>query len=371
MEILNILQCTNLGGMEQSSVRLMKALSPRHSFRVVSVHPFGPLRPVLEQEAIPAQDCPYRGPMGLGSHGALRRLLRAEGLDRPLFMTGPTLTGILALPERRRHPRILMVHFHHQGVHPDWTWRLLYRLALRRFDHVTFPSDFVRDEAVALLPALGSRSSVLRNVLQMPEPRTDSDCIQAREALGLEPDAFVVGNAGWLIPRKRFDVLLETAARVDPKRKIQVLVAGDGELRDSLERQAADLGIAERVRFSGWIRRMDVFYHALDALVFSTDGDAYPTTPLEAMSHGLPVVASAVQSGLKEALVPGTGFLHGDHDVDSMAREIESLYDDPDLRRRFGQAARERIAHLSSPTFSVDPVSRLLAASGAGPGSRR
>jgi len=356
VDILNILQCTNLGGMEQSALRLMNALRPEHTFRVVSTHPFGPMRPLLDRAGIPAADCSYRGPLGLRSHLELRSRLREVGLQRPIFMTGPTITGLIALPIRRSFPRILMVHFHHRGVHPAWAWRLLYRLALQRFDLVTFPSAFVRDEAMALLPSLRSKSLVLRNVLDMPDLAGAERKALARSRLGIDPSRFTIGNAGWLIPRKRFDVLLDVAAQVRQGVDIQVVVAGGGELRGELESRARDLGLGEQVRFVGWVDRMDDFYQAIDCLVFNTDWDAYPTTPLEAMSYALPVVASAVNSGLGEALVTGTGFLHTTHDVVSMARDIVGLARDPSLREKVGGAARERIRELTSFEYSVAPV---------------
>lgn len=362
MKILNILQCANLGGMEQSSLRLMNALSPMADFEVVSVHPFGPLEPMLKEAGIPALDCSYRGPMGLGSHLELRRMLRKVGLDRPIMMTGPTITGLLALPVKRRHPRVLMVHFHHEGVHSNWTWKQLYRLALERFDHITYPSDFVCEEAIALCPELASRSLTLRNVVEMPVMVSSQERGAVRKFLGLPENAIVIGNAGWLIPRKRFDVFLEVAAQVKSQtaQPVFFLIAGDGHLREELENQAQHLGIIDYVRFVGWVKDMRIFYASIDLLLFNTDWDAYPTTPIEAMSHGIPVVASALKSGIGEVIVPGTGVLHGEHDAKALGTAVVQLLEDPLARREMGIRARARVEEMSAPEMTWLPVAKLF-----------
>src|SRR5262245_55908426 len=204
MHILSVMQCTELGGMEQSALRFMAELQSRgHTCEVISVNPVGRLKPLLEKHDIAAIGVPFRGKLGWRSHLRLRRTIR-EGVKRStaLLMTGPTLSGILALPRRRTMRRVLNVQFHHKGVKSPWAWRGLYRLVLARFDAVTFPSDFTRIEAEELFPPLRSITHTVRNPMPMPEPTTEADRVRARRELGLCETGPVVGNAGWLIPRK-------------------------------------------------------------------------------------------------------------------------------------------------------------------------
>src|SRR5258708_16039884 len=83
----------------------------------------------------------------------------------------------------------------------------------------------------------------------------ESERRAARETLALAPDAHVICTAGRLTAIKRHDLFLDTARLVaDRDAKAVFLVAGDGELRSSLEQQARDSGIADRVRFLGSLR---------------------------------------------------------------------------------------------------------------------
>jgi glycosyltransferase involved in cell wall biosynthesis len=359
MNVLNIMQCTNLGGMEQSSLRLMESLSSHVQFQVISVHPHGPLLPLLESAGIPSTDSSFRGPLGLFDHPSVRKNLRAIGHDRPIIVTGPTISALLALPDKRSHPRVLMVHFHHKGVKSEKAWKALYWLANRKFDMITFPSDFVRMEAESIYPEICSKSRTIRNPVVMPVLPSEDEKRAAKERFGFGPDDVVIGNAGWLIDRKRFDIFIDVAIRVSricPG--IRFVIAGDGPLRADLVRQAKYHAVD--INFCGWMQDMSEFYRAIDILLFNTDWDAYPTTPIEAMSYGLPVVGSAVYSGLDEALIPGTGILFGSHDLDGMASNVTRLAMDKCARVELGIRARSRIAEITTSELTTRPIADLL-----------
>jgi glycosyltransferase involved in cell wall biosynthesis len=368
MNVLTVLQCTELGGMEQSALRFMTGLQTRgHSCRVVSVNPVGRLGPALAANGIPAVGVPFRGRFGWRTHLKLRRAIRDE-LARAdaLFMVGPTVSGVLAIGRRRAMPRVLNVQYHHTGVYRPWMWCGLYRLVTARFDAVTFPSDFIRAEAEALWPPLRAIAHTVRNPFPLPAPADAAARAAAREALGLPADAPVVGNAGWLIPRKRFDVFLRAAAIV--RRSVPdavFVIAGDGPERAALEALAAELGVVPAVRWLGWQGDLVPFYRALDVLLFNTDWDAFPTTPLEGMGHGLPVVASSAHGGLKELIVsPEHGLLTAEHDAERLGAAVAGLLADPAARADMGRHARARVAALCDLDACVGAVERLLTTQG-------
>src|SRR4051794_21740587 len=154
MRILNLIQCTELGGMEQSSLRIMAGLQARgHRCEVVSTNPIGRLGPLLQKHGIPAEGVPFRGRAGWRSHLRLRAAIRRHPVDAVL-MTGLTLTGMLCLSRAARPHQMLNVQYHHGGEKHPWSWRALYTLALTRFSAIAFVSDFIRAEAEALCPGV-------------------------------------------------------------------------------------------------------------------------------------------------------------------------------------------------------------------------
>jgi len=115
-------------------------------------------------------------------------------------MTGHNLMACEALGDFCSDRRILSIHFHHAGVRPLWQWRLIYRSAAREIFSHRLPSDFIREEAEAIYPAIKSVSYTIGCPIELSPQRIPEERNEARLALGLPRGARIVGNAGWLIP---------------------------------------------------------------------------------------------------------------------------------------------------------------------------
>ncbi|MBV5327034.1 MAG: glycosyltransferase family 4 protein [Chlorobium sp.] len=362
MKIVNIMQCTALGGMEQASLRLMIGLQEQgHSCEVISLNPVAGLGPLLEKQGIPVTGLPYLGKGGWRSFPLIWRALRTVRADA-LIMTGHHLLAMLALGNLCRGRRLLAIHFHHTGVKPSWQWRLIYRIACNSFQAITFPSDFIRNEAEMLFPPLKSVAHTVYNPLPSLPCSSVESRLLARHSLGLPLDIPIIGNAGWLIPRKRFDLFLQVAAKVlQSVPNALFLIAGDGEERTRLEALAAQLKISERIKWLGWQRDMTPFYHSIDVLLFNSDWDAMATTPLEAMGHGVPLVASNIHGGLKEIITGNEyGYLISTHDVDALAARVVFYLRNPLDAKKIAMAGRKRVAEVSSPPKLTSRVEELL-----------
>jgi glycosyltransferase involved in cell wall biosynthesis len=362
MHIFNIIQCANLGGMEQANLELLTGLKAQgHEVEMLSLNPIGGLKALLAERAIPAQGLVYRGRGGWRSLPQFRRRLATVRSDA-LIMTGHNLLAMLALGDLCRGRRLLLIHFHHTGVKPPWQWRLIYRAALARFDAIGFPSDFIRREAEALYPRIAEVSHTVGYSISLPDLPSATQRAQARHELGLPAASRVVGNSGWLIPRKRFDVFLQVARRIaasDPD--VLFAVAGDGPEANRLKWLAREFGIAERVRWLGWQSDLTAFYRSLDLAVFNTDWDAFPRTPLEALGAGVPVVASAVNSGLSEILDDRTyGLVFPTHDVARMAGAALDILRNKGKAEHLVRRVRQRIGEVATLEGYTERVGRLL-----------
>jgi glycosyltransferase involved in cell wall biosynthesis len=362
MKILILIQCTNLGGMEQAALELAKELRGRgHEPEFLSLTPVGDLGPVLESLGIPVSGIEYRGAFGWKSFLPLKKKLHAINADA-LIMFGHNLMGMLALGDFCRDRRLLTLHFHHQGVMHPLLWKLLYAIAGWRFSKVVFPSAFIRDEAIALSPWIRKRSLIVRYPFASHPPVSLEEKRNARIALGIAKGGAVVGNAGWLIPRKRWDVFLRVAELVLKSRPdAQFVIAGDGPERTGLEALAAELGISDRIQWIGWQSDLAVFYQSLDVLLFNSDWDAMGRTPLEAMTYGVPVVASVTHGGLGEVMDSEEhGFFLREHDLEKLAGHIIRLLEDPVLAASTGNAGRMKIMEDGDSRKYAESMSSLL-----------
>ena len=350
MKILCLIQCTNLGGMEQCMLLLLQEFKQMNiDAEVISLNPLGELAGPLAHEGIPAHGLHYRGKGGWRSVPELRHLLKTTQADG-LVMIGHNLMASVAIGQRWRRHRTLMLHYHHAGVKPVWQWRLIYALAALQFRIMAYVSDYIMREAIEIAPFLRWRTRMVGTIvpLQTRDAQTRS---QARLRLGLSANAKVVGNAGWLIARKRWDVFLDVAAtvlRIEPQTIF--VVAGGGPDFALLQKKAAALGIAKNIVWLGWQKDLSDFYQAIDVLLFNSDWDAQPRTPLEAMSYGIPVVASILRGGTREILQDdSTGILLQTHDIETLAQKVVLFLSNPGLAAQVGERGRQRIRECADP----------------------
>ena len=362
MKILILIQCTNLGGMEQAALELAKELQGLgHEPEFLSLTPVGNLGPVLSLLGIPVSGIEYRGAFGWKSFLPLKKKLAGIHADA-MIMFGHNLMGLLALGAFCRDRRLLTLHFHHQGVMHALLWKLMYAVARWRFAQVVFPSAFIRDEAIALSPWIQQRSLIVRYPFASHPTVSSSEKQDARRSFGIPENGAVVGNAGWLIPRKRWDVFLRVAKQVLQSRPdVRFVIAGDGPERSSLETLVVSLGISESVQWIGWQSDLTVFYKSLDVLLFNSDWDAMGRTPLEAMTYGVPVVASVTHGGLGEVMDSDQhGFFLGEHDIGKLAGYVIRLLNEPGLAASIGEAGRIKMKEDGDSRKYAESMIRLL-----------
>lgn len=166
---------------------------------------------------------------------------------------------------------------------------------------------------------------------------------EARARLGLPDDGPIVSYVGKLVPRKGVDTLVEAIGLLArrPTGAPLLVAAGIGEERPALERRAAELGVADRVRFVGKVDHDEVgwWMAAGDLFVLPSLSEGLPTVVCEAMNVGRPVVATAVD-GTPEIVREGrTGLLVPPSDAPALADALGRVLGEPGLAARMGEEA--------------------------------
>lgn len=358
MKILNIMQGTHIGGTEKSSLTLMKEMQKEGvAFHVMSLTSMGKLQAHLDQARIKYTGFSYEGFWGWRSYRKYRSFIKASDADA-IMMTGHNLIGMLAIGSKCKGKRSLFIHFHHQGVKSHLAWKIIYFFANNIFNKIYFASNFILDEAIKINPKIKNKSEYLPNPLKMKKLISPEMKISSRKKLGLTENDIVVGNAGWLIKRKRFDVLLHVCSEVKKvNQNIKVLIAGDGEEKDSLESLARDLGISEDVIWLGWLDNLDDFFNSIDIMLFNSDWDSVGLSPLEAIQRGITTYSSVINGGLGEILNNDFSiFIQNDHDAKKLSEKIIKAIKSPDETIYLTKKCRDHINQLSSPQLIANRV---------------
>lgn len=161
----------------------------------------------------------------------------------------------------------------------------------------------------------------------------------------------VVGFAGRLEDQKACDVLIRAMVDVPG---VLLKIVGDGALLSTLKKQAATLGIRNRVSFLGWIPNMDAFYRSIDVLVIPSRWEGFGLVAIEAMASGVPVIASDVD-GLSEIIEDyRTGRLVESENSKDFADAIEWAYAYPDKMQSYAKAARDVVIQKYSSEKMVE-----------------
>jgi glycosyltransferase involved in cell wall biosynthesis len=162
---------------------------------------------------------------------------------------------------------------------------------------------------------------------------------------------------GRLAPEKNWDTLIRAFAKVCAEHpELYLVLIGDGPARSDLEALAAELGIAERMKFTGALQFEDVpcYLKAADAFAFASVTETQGLVTIEAMAAGLPVVA-VDGPGTRDIVTDGReGFLV-QNDADALAEGIKRLVSDPHRMKRFSNNALEKAG-----TFDVHRLGKQL-----------
>jgi glycosyltransferase involved in cell wall biosynthesis len=134
---------------------------------------------------------------------------------------------------------------------------------------------------------------------------------------------------------------------------------GTGPLEEELHRLAQELGVAQRVRFTGLVKysRLPEYYTMSDALVFCSDHEPYGLPINEAMLCGKPVIVSDRIGARLDLVDEGkTGWVYPVADIAALAQFMRQAIEDPEALRRMGLQAREKMKAWSSEVNVANQV---------------
>jgi glycosyltransferase involved in cell wall biosynthesis len=305
---------------------------------------------------------------GRGAAELVRRAA-AQGVTAEAFVTGGRMPVLPMLARLRRllaaYPRAI-VHSH--GYKPDLLLALLRvprRLAcvatchsalsevpklrflesadrrlLRSFDQTVGVSAEICAELrhCGLDPA---RVALVSNGISVPagDPAARG---AVRAEFGLDPDCHLIVQIGRLVRCKRNDLVIAALRRLRDSERVHLLLVGEGEERDRLSAEVAQLELQERVHFCGYRGDVTRLLAAADALVLSSEREGLPIAILEAMAMRCPIVSTAVgaipevlRDGQDACLIPAS-------DVAALSAAIDQVFADRQLARTRADSAHDR-----------------------------
>lgn len=346
IRVLHVIDSLDLGGAQTVVLNLARHRDQgRFQLEVATMHGRGVFAEPLEQEGIAVHSlspqkwlpCYFANLPGLLRRGRFQiihcHLFASNWIAKPL-------AGILGAPVRIAHDHCNDAA---RAARPAAVW--FDRITNNWSNRILAVSQSTRDFLVRREHLDPARVEVLHNGVDTTEfrPPNDTERRAARAKLRIPEDArFIIGGVGRLTPQKNFTDFLRVAAAVlKTHPKAFFVIAGTGPEEQHLKALAASLGINERIRFAGFVEDRPALYHALDALLLTSNYEGLPMTILEAMASGAPIAASGVD-GVAEILEDGRdALLCAPGDISGFAEAAGRLMDANGAA--FASAALEKV----------------------------
>ena len=347
------------GGAEYQLYELVRGLDrSRFAPRVFALSAGGYWAGALRDIGVEVIELPSRRSMELGRLRGLRRHLAAF---RPQVLHTVLWSGNVYGRLAALGLGIPVVVAAERNVirRPGWQ-RTLERALDVVTDRYLVNSGAIVEELVGSGGLPRAKMQVVHNGIDLGRlPPFEPERARARAALGFDPARRLVAQVGRLEPQKDYPTFLAAAARIaEAVADVDFLVVGEGGLRAALEAQAAEHGLAERVRFTGVRHDVPALLGAVDVCVLTSLYEGLPNVVIEAMATGAVAVATDV-GGTRELIVPDeTGVIVPVQRPDRVAEVTTALLRDPGRARRMAVAAHARIVER----FTVDAMVRRTTA---------
>ncbi len=357
-----------VGGAEMCLLRLTKHL-PRHLYEchVLTFHARDGVNSLLHQFECPVYHWPLTNVHNWEAFRVarrLRKLVRDQKIDivHTFFHTsdlwaGPIakLSGAKALISSRRDMGILRGARHQVG----------YRLLRGIFDQVQTVSDSVRRWTIERDGIDVSRTITIHNGIGPLPPASEAQTERFRRAIDISDDTLILTTVANFRHVKGIDVLVRAAALVGKELPgVRVVVAGSFDTTaagrtyaDQVFQLSKAIGADPWMRFLGAVEDVPALLSLSDIFVLPSRSEGLSNALLEAMSAGLPCIATDV-GGNPEVIVNGkTGFIVPSDNPELLADRMLRLLQDSQLRRRMGDASRRR----ASEHFAIEAMtSRVM-----------
>ena len=220
-------------------------------------------------------------------------------------------------------------------------------------------------------------SCVIYNGVDLRRFSTPSS--RMRSEWGIGPEAYVIAQVGRIVPEKGIHLFIgafsEIANRFPNVRGVivgDISVDGNQAYHQRLRRQVAELGLNQRILFTGHLDDMPRVYGAIDLLVQPSIAEPFGRTLIEAMAMQVPVISTKAGGAVEVVENGKTGLLVPPQDVEALAKAILRIMENRDWARQLGQTGRKRVEEeftIEEHARRVQQVySRILSATSEDPG---
>jgi glycosyltransferase involved in cell wall biosynthesis len=359
------------GGTEGQLVKLGMALEPsRFGVYFGCLRRWGQYLEEIDARGFPLLDynvCSFKRPHAVIAQLRLARDVWRLGIQ--IVHTYNFGANVFAIPPAKLAGARVVASIRDMGVYLSPRQRQVQRLVCRLADRILVNANAIKDWLVADGYDAG-RITVIPNGIDLARFEQPALTGSLHRELGLPRNAPLIGVVGRVTRLKGIEDFLRAAVKIAPRfPTAHFLIVGDGftmkgrtvekddTYRKELTHFAAQLGLQDRVIFTGFRPDVERVLPELTVSVLPSLSEGLSNTLLESMAAGVPVVATRVGGSSEVVWDGGNGLLVPPGDPDSLADAVGRLLDAPALAVRLGQAGRSSVAERFSMARLVETTS--------------
>jgi len=262
---------------------------------------------------------------------------------------GAMIARLAALAARKKGTKVIYTAhgFHFFKGAPLLNWLLFYPaewllapvtdvlITINKEDHARALKQ-IHARRIEYVPGVGIKTGKFRDLTIDREAK--------RNALGYGEEDFLLLTVAEMTANKNHITILKALALLKDRGELEhihYLICGRGEMWESLEASAKELGISEHVNFLGYRTDAPELYKISDLFLFVTLREGLSVALMEAMSSGMPIICARIR-GNTDLIDDGISGVFSENSPEAVAEHILQLYQNPDRRAAMGKAASQK-----------------------------
>lgn len=330
---------TRSGGTERVAVQLANALQEGNTYEICFVSlteqqekPFYPLKPEIKRYRL-GEKWINPGPGYLPVIGKLRRFLKEQQID--IIIDIDIVLDVLSIPAARRM-KTKVVSWEHFTA--DFELSVLYRkmilkYSVKRSDYVVVLTDGDLEEYRDRLGRKDAIRRIYNPVAYQLKKKTEKETELEKKQIIL--------TVGRLVPEKGMEYIKKVSGEILQRYpQWQWIILGEGPERENLEQFIEEHHLQNRLVLKGNVENVDTYLQQASIFVITSKYEGLGLSMLEAREMKVPCVSFDVKMGPRELIHNGIdGYLVTPFDCEDMIKKIETLINDPKLRKQFAEKA--------------------------------
>jgi glycosyltransferase involved in cell wall biosynthesis len=357
IKVVHVISDLPYGGVEKFLLDLLPPLNKDFDIKVCCIREKGILAQEFEKIGIPVDLIYFKGRLHPLSLRNMSRYLKKEKIDiLHSHMYRANTSGTVSA--KLAKTPVVIGHIH---SYPEWDDKKQQKMDgfLSRWkDKIIAVSNSVKKDFIKATGVKEDKLLTIYNGIDLKRFDITIDFSKKKRELGIPEKALVIGIFARLIEDKRHEVFLQAAKILTTsiKHDVRFLIVGEGKLDQNLKLFTSDLGINNKVIFTGLREDVPELLKITDISVLSSKREGFPMIILESMACGVPCITTNV-GGISEVIKDGiTGYLVEKESPKSLSDAILSIIEDTNKRKTFSENCQKKVK-----SFTIENTRSQLA----------